>query len=63
MEVIQQPVQPQPFKHLDEVVSAIRDLTVSFKAKCIGQNKNHNTSFFLELIFLGKSWLNCEGES
>jgi len=55
VEVIQQPVQPQPFKHLDEVVSAIRDLTVSFKAKCIGQNKNHNTSFFLELIFLGKS--------
>ena len=56
MEVIQQPVQPQPFKHLDEVVSAIRDLTVSFKAKCIGQNKNHNTSFFFfELIFLSKS--------
>ena len=38
VEVIQQPVQPQPFKHLDEVVSAIRDLTVSFKANCIGQN-------------------------
>ena len=54
MEVIQQPVQPQPFKHLDEVVSAIRDLTVSFKAKCIGQNKNHNTSFFCNEYFWAK---------